>query len=360
MGIDEKSKKVYGALEEMIKYLDRKLDDAMVQIWIPGGSYAFENLPAPSAETFRFAYKVTDDFTTDNRFVEGTGVNYPAGTTVGVVNRGTEQNPVYMYDVSTGAIFVDDALSTSSKNPVQNKVITVSLNTKMVKGVDYVTAGQKAGTILGTKATVEGQDNTASGNYAHAGGTGTIAQRKSQTVVGEFNAADTGGQDGNSRGDYAFIVGNGTADNNRSNALAVNWEGDLEIEGDIVSGGILKVDGADYAENFVPSEECPFGRFVTLDGEKIRLAQPHDGYVLGVTSPHPAIMGDQECEGIPVGLLGKLWVEHDGTLNVNGYAIAGDNGIATAYIGVQLLDRPTPTLYRVMAIDGNMAKILFR
>lgn len=134
----------------------------------------------------------------------------------------------------------------------------------------------------------------------------------------------------------------------------------VTVEGDIVSGGILKADGADYAENFIPSEGCPFGRFVTLDGEKIRLAQPHDGYVLGVTSLHPAIMGDQECEGIPVGLLGKLWVEHDGTLNVNGYAIAGDNGVATAYIGVQLLDRPTPTLYRVMAIDGNMAKILFR
>ena len=241
----------------------------------------------------------------------------------------------------------------------------------------YVRTGN-GGYNNGDRATCEGYMTKASGNYSHAEGRETqavgdcthaegretIANGIYQHVEGKYNVVDDANK-------YIHIIGNGIDADNRRNAFTIDWEGNIEASGgvsargvttedDIECGGVLKADGADYAENFMPSEECPFGRFVTLDGEKIRLAQPHDGYVLGVTSPHPAIMGDQECEGIPVGLLGKLWVEHDGTLNVNGYAIAGDNGIATAYIGVQLLDRPTPTIYRVMAIDGNMAKILFR
>ena len=40
----------------------------------------------------------------------------------------------------------------------------------MVKGVDYVTAGQKSGTTLGTKATAEGLNTTASGTHSHAEG----------------------------------------------------------------------------------------------------------------------------------------------------------------------------------------------
>ena len=116
--LDLSSRKVYGALKDEIDYIDRKLDDAMVQIWNPGGSYTFENLPAPSADTFRFAYVVTDDFTTTSDFVEGAGIDYPADTTVGVVNRGTDANPVYMYDVSTGAVFVDSEPTQGSTNAV--------------------------------------------------------------------------------------------------------------------------------------------------------------------------------------------------------------------------------------------------
>ena len=46
----------------------------------------------------------------------------------------------------------------------------------MVKGTDYVTAGQKANTTLGTKATAEGNDTTASGASAHAEGDNTSAE----------------------------------------------------------------------------------------------------------------------------------------------------------------------------------------
>lgn len=66
--------------------------------------------------------------------------------------------------------------------------------------------------------------NVASGLNAYAGGCGTIAARKSQYVIGEYNVADTEGEDGTNRGEYVLIVGNGDS-NNRSNAFAIKWDG---------------------------------------------------------------------------------------------------------------------------------------
>ncbi len=55
-----------------------------------------------------------------------------------------------------------------------------------------------------------------------------MAQRKSQTAIGEYNKLDTTGADGTVRGKYALIVGNGTNANSRSNALTVDWDGRVE------------------------------------------------------------------------------------------------------------------------------------
>lgn len=119
-----KAEDVYGALSEQIESVDRKLDDAIVGIYSPGGSVAFDNLPALSADVLGKVYIVTDDFTTTSDFVEGEGIDYPGGTNVAIVNRGTNASPVYKYDATTGAIVVDDSLSNVSENPVQNKIIT--------------------------------------------------------------------------------------------------------------------------------------------------------------------------------------------------------------------------------------------
>lgn len=133
-------KKVYGALKGEIDSISQKLDDAIVGIFTPGGSLEFEDLPELSADVLGFVYEITDDFTTDSRFVEGAGKDYPAGTKVAVINRGTEQSPEYMFDVTTGAIAVDDELSLVSENPVQNKVITQALNN--IELPDEITASE--------------------------------------------------------------------------------------------------------------------------------------------------------------------------------------------------------------------------
>lgn len=61
----------------------------------------------------------------------------------------------------------------------------------MVKGTDYVTAGQKSGTTLGDRATAEGNNTTASGDYAHAEGSSTIASRINSHAEGSGTTASS-------------------------------------------------------------------------------------------------------------------------------------------------------------------------
>lgn len=67
----------------------------------------------------------------------------------------------------------------------------------------------------------EGFLTEASGDYSHAQNMGTVAASEAQTAMGKYNVAD-----GNDT--YALIIGNGSDDNNRSNALTVDWDGNLK------------------------------------------------------------------------------------------------------------------------------------
>lgn len=65
-------------------------------------------------------------------------------------------------------------------------------------------------------------DLKALGQGSQAFGCGTKTQTEGQMVLGKCNVLDT-------NGDYALIVGNGTADNARSNAFAIDWNGNLVL-----------------------------------------------------------------------------------------------------------------------------------
>ena len=62
----------------------------------------------------------------------------------------------------------------------------------------------------------------ASGQASQAFGMGTQTQTDGQMVLGKCNVVDT-------NSDYALIVGNGTDDQNRSNAFAIDWNGNLVL-----------------------------------------------------------------------------------------------------------------------------------
>ena len=71
-------------------------DLGVASAYIPHGTIPFSSLPAnPSQDNVGFVWNISDDFTTDSRFIEGAGNNYSAGTNVSVIENGTS----YYYDV---------------------------------------------------------------------------------------------------------------------------------------------------------------------------------------------------------------------------------------------------------------------
>ena len=73
---------------------------------------------------------------------------------------------------------VDAALSSTSTNTVQNKVVNAALNEKADKskyGDTTINVGRKADTTVGTCSTAEGNSTTASGDSSHAEGQNTTA-----------------------------------------------------------------------------------------------------------------------------------------------------------------------------------------
>lgn len=265
----------------------------------------------------------------------------------------------------------------------------------------------------GTSSHAEGYQTNASGDYSHAGGYYTRALSY-QLVHGRYNKHSDGPTSISDTSGDLFIIGNGTGYAFNSNALRTTTAG--KTYGLQAFSG----SGADYAEYFEwedgnPSNEPRYGLFVTLDGEKIKLATSEDDYILGIVSAKPVIEGDSQSEQwkdkylkdvfgnhlteteevaesvdeetgetIPahtvtkwvlnpeydpeqtyirredrpewsaVGLVGKLVVVDDGTCVVNGYCKAGTNGIGTN-------SETRENAYRVIArLDETHVKVLVR
>ena len=130
-------------------------------------------------------------------------------------------------------------------------------------------------------AHAEGNLTEATNYYSHAEGWGTISAGRQQTAMGKYNIKDTSS---------LLIIGKGSSATARSNALTVNSSGNVSVAGTITSAG------ADYAEYFEwldgnPNNEDRVGLIVTLEGEKIRLANDGDD-ILGVISGTAMVLGD--------------------------------------------------------------------
>ncbi len=208
-----------------------------------------------------------------------------------------------------------------------------------------------------------------------------------------------------------FVIGNGS--NTRSNIFRVSSSA-------IYGTGAYNTSGADYSEFFEwldqnPNNDDRVGLFVTLDGNKIKIADSNDTYILGVVSATPSVIGNSyndqwqgmylkdkfgrtifEDVEVPdryetvgeekvligkahnerrpklnpdfdvkqkfigrenrkewdaIGMLGVLPVHDDGSCQVNSYCKVADDGIATS----------SEIGYRVLErIDKNIIKILFR
>lgn len=123
-------------------------------------------------------------------------------------------------------------------------------------------------TASGYYSHAEGGFTTTGGAYSHAQNYKTIAAKNAQTALGTYNEEDTATTTTHpngiaSYGQYAVIIGNGTADNARSNALTVDWNGNITINGHSSSIGTT--------ETHIPSAiSCATGKYyqvayLTLD-----------------------------------------------------------------------------------------------
>lgn len=149
------------------------------------------------------------------------------------------------------------------------------------------------GTTVGGMIThVEGYDSSALGSVSHAEGRKTKATNYASHAGGKYNKAMTAGGAENTQVGDVFVIGNGTSDTNLSNAFRVTYEGT------VYGKGSFQTSGADYAEYFEWLDENPDGEdrvgyFVTMDGDKIKLAGPND-YILGIVSGNPCIIGNAD------------------------------------------------------------------
>lgn len=305
-----------------------------------------------------------------NYFRENSSLNSLTGfnnTSVG----GCSNHVSGMWNMSEYSVAVD---CSGAKNTISN-----SRNT-YVSGVNNILEGVADSIVVGTLNTVKGDKtkdqmakcNAVFGynneiiNYDNCfvAGSHNRATADNQTVIG-VNAKRTDKSSENA--DILFNIGNGSASQN--SAMQVDFSGN------VYAGGAYKTIGADYAEYFEwldgnVDNQDRIGLFVTLDGNKIKLANKDD-YILGVISANPSIVGNSAeldwhdkyktdvygrliydeshnlilnenyndtLEYIPrgarkeydkVGLLGQLVVQDDGTCEVNGYCTASVNGVAT-------------------------------
>ena len=333
------------------------------------GTIYFASLPTSGMRAGDM-YNIKDAFTTDSRFEEGAGIRYPEGTNVAWTPNGK-------WDVLAGNIRVlvsitlaqFNALTPAQKNdptiwwwvPDANNgtmggsvssvtaypeltdkpsINGVEINGAMTSSMlhlagelpeimpiskggtgnnaGYIRTGLRSNTTIGTRATAEGDNVTASGDYSHgegsatkatgkcshsegdgttasgyashsegnhttasgafshaegdyttasgqsshAGGNETIAAHNYQTAIGRYN---------DNKSDTLFEVGNGSTGSNRSNAFEVYSNGNVNVAGAINVKGeplfrnkyyrVIATAGSSYIECYAYSAQ--FAMFKT-------------------------------------------------------------------------------------------------
>lgn len=209
---------------------------------------------------------------------------------------------------------INDINSTALGNTIggglYNTVKTHSNSSGELTGTLYATVSGGYGNIAnnnyatvigGNTCTATGEFSVSGSYYSTASGTYSVAlgtyvtARYGNTVLGRFNVNDYGADDTSSAQNSSaklFIIGNGSNPSVLSNAFSVDWAGNT------YAGGSNYSHGADYAECFEwddqnTNNEDRVGKFVTFtNGNKIRIANNDDEYILGVISGNPCVVGN--------------------------------------------------------------------
>ena len=139
-------------------------------------------------------------------------------------------------------------------------------------------------TASGDWSHAEGNQTLASGNCSHTNGWGTVANTLAQTAIGKYNIIPTTTAD-------AFIIGNGSSTANRSNAMTIDWDGNVNLPStasqfQISSTNILELIypiGSIYmsTNNTLPAALVAFGTWTQI--KDVFLLAAGDAYSAGST-----------------------------------------------------------------------------
>ena len=88
--------------------VDDKVSAALTSAIVPKGTVAYASLPTPAKANLGYMYNVSDEFTTDARFVEGAGKKYAAGANVYVVAVSSGSSTEYKFDAFMGFVDLSD------------------------------------------------------------------------------------------------------------------------------------------------------------------------------------------------------------------------------------------------------------
>ena len=136
----------------------------------------------------------------------------------------------------------NNTVASGNASHAEGNATTASVANAHAEGYSTTASGHAshaegaASTASGGQAHAEGGGTTASGSNSHSEGNGTIANHASQHAFGAYNVADTSEALATANGNYIEIVGNGTANNARSNARALDWDGNERLMGQIYVG----------------------------------------------------------------------------------------------------------------------------
>lgn len=129
-----------------------------------------------------------------------------------------------------------DTQATGENSHAEGRGTTASGDSSHAEGIGSIASGEnshaegaRGTTASGAASHAEGTRTTAAGITSHAEGTATIANGRNQHVQGRFNVADNDNK-------FADIVGNGNSEGLetvRSNAYALDWDGNLYLKGGV-------------------------------------------------------------------------------------------------------------------------------
>ena len=152
------------------------------------------------------------------------GVTYTAGDGAEIFNDYSSNKAIGMYSHAEGV----STTASGVQSHAEGAGTTASGSQSHAEGASSTASGPlshaEGGSSVasGPLSHAEGNCTTASGQYSHSEGYYTKASSDYQHVQGKYNTEDTESK-------YAFIIGNGTSNTARSNAFAIDWDGNIYI-----------------------------------------------------------------------------------------------------------------------------------